>query len=357
MSHSMLRELFLHHDWAWERLLSAAGGLSDEQIDRSLDGTGPLRVILHHMWAAERLWLDRWTGKPVPFLTEPEPDLPLAELGDRVRVNATERDAFLDEGGDAAESRRITCEHGKGKAMTHALGDMMLHVTNHGVHHRAQALGFIRRAGGKVPSVDYLFYKLERPSVALEPDAVAKLNQAGVTAGASTYPAARLQADTIRDYYRYADWARERVHAVARTLGAEDLDRPFEAGVGTIRRTLLHIHDAEKWWSASWSGSQPGGFVAAPETTSIAELDGRFDETAAARDRFLDGLAGHDLARVVRSAPAADLSLAFRLGESMLQLCTHGTHHRGQVLNMLRVIGADVPSLDYLDWVTGESRA
>ena len=48
------------------------------------------------------------------------------------------------------------------------------------------------------------------------------------------------------------------------------------------------------------------------------------------------------------------------LGDTMLQIGGHGTHHRAQAVNMLRRLGRTAPPLDYIDYreeVSGRSRA
>jgi uncharacterized damage-inducible protein DinB len=41
----------------------------------------------------------------------------------------------------------------------------------------------------------------------------------------------------------------------------------------------------------------------------------------------------------------------FRVLESLVQLCCHGTHHRAQLINMLRHSGVTAPALDYVVWL------
>ena len=48
------------------------------------------------------------------------------------------------------------------------------------------------------------------------------------------------------------------------------------------------------------------------------------------------------------ASPTKNKTYTFTLGESMLQLCSHGTHHRAQIANMFRHVGAEVPALDYI---------
>jgi uncharacterized damage-inducible protein DinB len=54
------------------------------------------------------------------------------------------------------------------------------------------------------------------------------------------------------------------------------------------------------------------------------------------------------LIRPLEVRPRPGVVRHFPLAVTMLQTCTHGTHHRAQALNMLRHLGATVPSLDYL---------
>jgi uncharacterized damage-inducible protein DinB len=39
------------------------------------------------------------------------------------------------------------------------------------------------------------------------------------------------------------------------------------------------------------------------------------------------------------------------MGESLFQLTSHGTYHRGQVNSRLRELGAEPPLVDYIAWI------
>jgi uncharacterized damage-inducible protein DinB len=74
----------------------------------------------------------------------------------------------------------------------------------------------------------------------------------------------------------------------------------------------------------------------------------RLDE---ARCAWLDSLGGDDLNKVVRFVGSEGEDRSNRLGDILLHVCNHGTHHRAQVLNMLRRRGAGAGALDYTVWV------
>jgi uncharacterized damage-inducible protein DinB len=49
----------------------------------------------------------------------------------------------------------------KGNAYSTPLWQIVLHVVNHGTHHRGQASGFLRAMGHKPPPLDLIFYYRE----------------------------------------------------------------------------------------------------------------------------------------------------------------------------------------------------
>jgi uncharacterized damage-inducible protein DinB len=322
------RALFAHNDWARDKLLDLARGLSDGALDQPAEmGPGSLRATLRHLWGAERVWLERWKGEPGP--PGPTEELSVDQLGEQFRETASQRDEFLDSLGQDGYGREVTYTNPGRRTCTHRLGDLMLHVCNHGMHHRAQALNMLRRAGVEVPGLDYLFMKIEP----------------------SPPPVPEFDIAVLQRYFRYCDWAWGRVLVAASGLSDEQLDRPFDMGVETLRKTLLHIRDAEQWWLENWSTDDRRDFPEQSATTPMTEIGRLYEESAQGRDAMLARAGAAELREPVSAWVTEDRMATFALGETMLQLCSHGTHHRAQALNMLRRLGADTPALDYQVWL------
>lgn len=347
-----LRELFIHNDWARDKILALAEPLSDEQLDEPVEmGSGSLRATLIHMWLCEKWWLDRWRDTPKPNAEYKQPpELAVAAIADGFRQTAAERDAHFDAVGEAGFSAKISFTGPRGDQKTFPLGDMVLHIVNHGVHHRAQSLNMLRRLEVPAIGIDFLHMKIELPTVEQDEAARAMLVEMGLTPGDTLVPAAVYNLDTIREYFRYSDWATRRVCDVAAPLADEQLDREFEIGPGTLRRTLLHIYDAESWWRRNWTEGPVREYQQLSPTTSMSEFRTLLNEEFSKRDAYFASLTNEDLQTVVSAHATPELLLNFRLAESMLQLPTHGTHHRAQCLNMLRHLGAETPSMDSMDW-------
>jgi len=340
-----LGELLEHHDWAMERVFREAETLPPAKLDERFDPVPTtLRRVLHHLAESEALWLRRWRGEPAPGLTEPDPDLSLTDLVAGWHTTAAERRAFLDDLGEAGERRTIPYRNLRGDSFLHPLGDLMLHLANHGTHHRAQAATLLRRAGGEPPATAPLAMRRELPST-----------EEGAGEGTTVVRPAAFDPDTILEYYRYADWAEGLFHAEAAKLDDASLDREFPIGLKRLRRTLLHIHDAEAWWVGTWREEDMTGFAGLPPDISMSELMDRSRALSARRNEFFSACRPADLQRVLTIETSAGGTAHWRVGETALEICWHGTHHRGQLVWKLRLLGAEPPGLDYVTWLRAGS--
>ncbi len=311
-------------------------------------GPGSLRATLQHLYATERTWFVRWQGTELPQFPHSRDVPALAGLHNARRALASARDLRLSALAPGDLDRAITYAAQDGQVYASKLGDILLHVCNHGVHHRAQALNMLRHLGRKSIGQDYLFMQCEQPTTPIPLDMQEKLTAFGFPPATPVRPSPALDLVTMRAWFRYGDWAQRRVLALTAGLSDMQLDQPFELGLRTARRTLLHIRDAEQWWYENWTGPPPAEFPKLAESTSLAELHKLFDATVTARDAYFDSLRDADLQRVVGANVTTGLRLEFRLGETMLQLCAHGTHHRAQLVNMLRRLEVSLPALDYI---------
>jgi uncharacterized damage-inducible protein DinB len=162
-------------------------------------------------------------------------------------------------------------------------------------------------------------------------------------------------ARRVKRYFAYQNWATGKVLDLAANLDDGALDRPFEMGMGSIRKTLLHLHDAERWWLANWTVG-PTRYENSPPTTRYADLRKAWASYARQRDEFIARLDKAGSQRVV-AADVGPMRVDTPVIESLVQLCGHGTHHRAQLVNMLRHSGTTAPPLDYIVWVGEEKVA
>lgn len=157
----LLARLFEYSDWANAQVLSAAAGLSDEQLDRPLEigpGAGSLRRVLMHTWAGEDMWLRRWQGEIEAKWPAESERLSVAQLRERFESTRARRGPFIAGLEDSALARVQAYRDSRGSLFKATLGDMLLQGIVHSVHHRAQATNAIRRLGGAAPEMDYMMH-------------------------------------------------------------------------------------------------------------------------------------------------------------------------------------------------------
>lgn len=347
---SAIEDLFLYNDWAHQRLFQLCEGLTDEQLDEPREmGFGCLRATLFHNLAAEQIWLDRWKGlswRPLPGDSQ---RASLAEIADGLQRTAQERAQLIGDERSSAWQRMITFRDSKGREYRDRLADQLLHVANHGIHHRAQGLSFLKRFGRTVPAgLDYLFYRLARPTVLQEPATAEGLRGFGLEVNSA--PGVEVDWDRLRieRYFAYHDWANTQILKLAAQLDGAALDRDFGIGPGSIRKTLAHLHDVEPWWISNWTEG-PTKIVRSAVDAPLADLQESWETNAQRRNVFIASLSANEAQRIV-SIPAGGPPTRIRISESLVQLCCHGTHHRAQLNNMLRHSGVAPPALDYIIW-------
>jgi len=350
-SNTILQDLYAYNTWANRRAFALCDGLTDEQLDQPREmGFGSLRNTLFHILSAEEIWLERWQAKPWRAFDVDAGGRSPAEIASRLEKVAVERAALMEREQADGWSRICKYKDGKGNPVRNRLDDSLWHVANHGIHHRAQALNYLKQFGRTAPGgLDYIFFRLAYPTVKQDPAVADGFRGFGLEIDTGPGQDLIWNTNLIRRFFAYADWANGRLLELTEPLEDEALDRPWEMGMGSVRKTVTHILDVERWWLRNWTEG-PTVFDTLPETTKVAEARDEWTRVIEQRTRFLSNLNAAGAARVV-TALIGEASVNVGVNESLLQLCGHGTHHRAQWINMLRCSQASPPSVDVLVWV------
>ncbi len=348
---NVIESLYQYNDWAHGRILQLATGLTDEQLDHRLEmGFGTLRATLFHIVAAEQIWLERWTRQPWrSFPIDPQ-GASLAEIEEGLRQVSAKRREFIEANRLAGWSDSITYRDGKQVEHTNNLAGMLIHVANHGIHHRAQALYFLKQFGRTVAGgLDYLFFRIAYPTVPLIDEYVEPMRQFGLEVGSGTGQQVDYRKPLMQDFFAYHDWALQLLLELAKDLDRDALHRDFNMGMGTIHKSLAHLRDAEKWWLGNWN-NQSSTFPAYQPLEPMSMIAESRKEIATQRNQIIETSDDVAMQRVVIANPGK-IRFPVRVIESMVQLCCHGTHHRAQIVNMLRQMGIQSSGIDFIVWL------
>lgn len=348
---SILQDLFDHNDWANSKIFCLCQTLSDEQLDQPREmGFGTLRNTVFHNLEAEKLWLERWLGQPWRPLEADANSRTIGEIEEEARAIAQQRNELLHKESESNFSRVVEFQDSQQRDYKFPIGPLMNHVANHGVHHRAQALSYLKQFGVTVPGgLDYLFWKIAYSSCGLPQESIAPLSQFGLETqtGPGTIP--QFDRQQIQNYFDYGDWALDHVLAATGSLPTEAIEQPFDMGMGSLQKNIQHMIDAERWWIANWQADN-SPFPRGEEPRSLSEMQSLLEEVRKERNTFIAGLTSESADRIVNVTAGGPVS-CYRVTESLLQLCGHGTHHRAQCLNMLRQAGGKPPGIDLIFWL------
>ena len=144
--------------WASMRLVDAASKLPPADLtrdfrhaDKSVLGT------LVHTFAADRVWMTRIDSSPARFL-DPATDMHLAVLQHDWPVLLDRLCAWVDALKEPLAE--ISYVDLRGTPHTTPLWQVVLHVVNHGTHHRGQVSAMLRAMGHVPPQLDLIaFYR------------------------------------------------------------------------------------------------------------------------------------------------------------------------------------------------------
>jgi uncharacterized damage-inducible protein DinB len=158
VSADVLRAHLDYTAWASQRIVDAAAQLSEEELTRDFQ-TADHSVLgtLVHIFAGDRIWLSRVRGNPRSGFIGPE-DMHLPVLQNEWAVVNRQWIEHLAGLADDDAHAHIAYTDLKGNRWESPLWQIVLHVVNHGSHHRGQASGMIRAMGHKPPPLDLIAY-------------------------------------------------------------------------------------------------------------------------------------------------------------------------------------------------------
>jgi uncharacterized damage-inducible protein DinB len=161
---STIKTLYEYNHWANARMLKACQALTLEQWDRSLGHSwGSVHGVLTHMFAAETIWLARWKGNSPKAMRQAAEFTTFADLQTVWMRAESETKDFLATCTEKALSEPVTYINTRGETRSMPLGQLMLHLANHGTHHRGELAAMLAVLNVPHPEDDMLLYFREKP--------------------------------------------------------------------------------------------------------------------------------------------------------------------------------------------------
>jgi uncharacterized damage-inducible protein DinB len=157
--------------------------------------------------------------------------------------------------------------------------------------------------------------------------------------------------DELQRLFDYNRWATRRLLDAAEALAPDELRRDLKSSFPSLIDTLTHMIGAEWVWLQRWKGTSPSAFADTSALDSVRAVRNRFDTLWREQQGFLDGLENGDETRDVAYKTFKGEPDKRPLGDLMRHVVNHATYHRGQVVTLLRQLGAVPPATDYIRWL------
>jgi uncharacterized damage-inducible protein DinB len=152
----------------------------------------------------------------------------------------------------------------------------------------------------------------------------------------------------IKDLYAYNRWANHRVLDATSRLSPEAFTKDLGSSFPSVRDTLVHIVSAEWVWLSRWRGNSPSGV---PDSWDVSTFEAvRANWAAVERDQeaFISGLTREALGQKLAYRNTRGEAFEQPLWQMLRHVVNHSTYHRGQVVTLLRQVGAEVVSTDLI---------
>lgn len=151
----------------------------------------------------------------------------------------------------------------------------------------------------------------------------------------------------ILELFAYNAWANRIVFDAAAQLPEEQYLRDMKSSHGGIHGTLAHIVWAEHLWLNRWLGKPNPAVPQGRDLPALAAVRDRWEEIEHGRAGFLTGVADR-IEETILVKPSTGGEYKHSFGQMFRHLVNHSSYHRGQIVTMLRQLGATPPNTDLI---------
>jgi uncharacterized damage-inducible protein DinB len=152
----------------------------------------------------------------------------------------------------------------------------------------------------------------------------------------------------IEQLFEYNRWANARVLAAVSQLSPDQFTKDLSNSFPSVRDTLVHMVWAEWIWLMRWRGESPKIRFDPADFPTMARLKERWAEIEAGQVELINTLTEESLTKVIAYINTKGEEWKYPMGHMMQHVVNHASYHRGQIITMLRQLGAEAVGTDFL---------
>jgi len=157
-------------------------------------------------------------------------------------------------------------------------------------------------------------------------------------------------------HLRYHQWATGQVLEETVPLPADQLVKPLGGSFANVYDTLVHMYQADCIWLDRLNGEPTGKLGDYEASGCTYELQDAWTALLAKMVAWAEELSENDWLREMSYRTLAGVPYETPLWQMVLHIVNHGTHHRGQITNMLRQLGVKPVNLDLIGFYRTKPR-
>jgi uncharacterized damage-inducible protein DinB len=139
----------------------------------------------------------------------------------------------------------------------------------------------------------------------------------------------------------YNLWANKKICKFILDAGDSIADETIKSSFHSIRKTLYHTWDAQVIWSKRLHGDPANTWPSHNFTGSLSEAASLFIESSEDYVRFTEKMNDSAAESIITYKALDGTAYVSSVEEIIMHVMNHGTFHRGQLISMLRIAGAD----------------
>jgi uncharacterized damage-inducible protein DinB len=157
-----------------------------------------------------------------------------------------------------------------------------------------------------------------------------------------------MRPEEMRELLTFNAWANRRILGAAGALTQEQFTQQIVSSFRSVQETLQHIAGAELAWMERVQGRSPEKMPAAPENRDLKTLESLWSPLLSLMEEYGRGLTQERLDELVDYKTFSFGDARSPRWQMLQHMVNHGTYHRGQVITMLRQLGAKSVGTDMI---------